>query len=69
MAISIKIPTKWFKYLNDYKQKEVITNEELYEHIWIAKNTFYYAIKNWKASHKTIKKLKEFLKSNWYDID
>lgn len=67
--ISIKFPKIWISYLEKIAGKKVITKRELAEEIWITKDTFYNTIKKWKASHKTIKKLKEFLKSNWYDVE
>ena len=69
MPASVKISNKIIKSLEKYQEKEVLTDQELVKQLWIGRTTFYNMIKNKTTSHKTLKKLKEFLKKHWYDID
>jgi len=64
-----KIQSKILKYLEKIRIKNTLTYWELSEQIWIGRATFYRMIKDKRASAWTIKKLKEFLKSNWYDVE
>ena len=64
-----KIESKTFKLLEKIQNKELISDSDLSKKIWISRDTYYRVIKDKRASAWTIKKLKEFLKSNWYDID
>ena len=64
MSVSRKIPKNLMKVIEKFQDNELLTTRELIKILPITNNT-YYTIKNTgKASIRTIKKLKEFLKSN-----
>ena len=69
MPASVKVSNKILKTLEKYQTKEVITDWEIVKALWIWRTTFYNLVKKKTTSHITLRKLKEFLKSNWYDVE
>ena len=69
MPASVKVDKKIIKALEKYQNKEVITDKELVEILWIWRTTFYNLIKKKTTSHSTLRKLKAFLEDNGYEVE
>jgi len=63
-----KIDRKILSNLETIQNKELLSDKELCEKLWISRDTYYRMIKDKRASALTIKKLKAFLKKHWYDV-
>ena len=64
-----KIDSKLVKLVEKAKEEMLLTEEEFAEKSWIWRSTYYKLRKNKKASARTIRKLKDFLKENGYEVE
>jgi len=64
-----KIDKQIIKILKELKEKFLVNDEEFTKMIWIWNSTYYRLIKHKKASARTIRKLKDFLKENGYEVE
>ena len=64
-----KIKQKLLNNLEKVREKKSLTYWELAKEIWIWRATFYRLKDDKKASARTIRKLKDFLKENGYEVE
>ena len=65
----IKVDKKLIKMIDEIKEKLLVNDKEFTDMLWIWNSTYYRLKKDKKASIRTIKKLKEFLKKNGYEVE